>query len=82
MNRAAFYTSLRKRDSGVFGTRISTAQVETCEAIKPILHNSRTHRRRMAEPIFARQRKGIYPQSAQAGEQGLQWPIRQSQWDK
>lgn len=33
MNRAAFYTALRSRTSGVFGTSLSAAQVEGCEAI-------------------------------------------------
>lgn len=33
MNRAAFYAELRKRDSGVFGTRLSESQVKGIEAI-------------------------------------------------
>jgi predicted chitinase len=33
VNRAAFFTSLRQRNSGVFGTSLSQAQVRGCEAI-------------------------------------------------
>lgn len=33
MNRAAFYKSLRRRNSGVFGTSLSQQQVDGCEAI-------------------------------------------------
>ena len=33
MNRPAFYASVRQRASGVFGTSLSQAQVEGCEAI-------------------------------------------------
>lgn len=33
MNRAAFYTSVRSRTSGVFGTSLTQGQVEGCEAI-------------------------------------------------
>ena len=33
MNRATFYTALRKRNSGVFGTSISQGQVDGLEAI-------------------------------------------------
>lgn len=33
MNRSDFYTYLRRRGSGVFGTSLSTSQVQGCEAI-------------------------------------------------
>jgi putative chitinase len=33
MNRAAFYAALHQRTSGVFGTSLSTKQVEGVEAI-------------------------------------------------
>jgi Predicted chitinase len=33
MNRAAFFASVRSRTSGIFGTSLSRAQVEGCEAI-------------------------------------------------
>ena len=33
MDKQAFYATLRKRDSGVFGTSIGQAQVDTCEAL-------------------------------------------------
>lgn len=33
MDRAAFYASLRRRDSGVFGTSLTQGQVDGCEAI-------------------------------------------------
>lgn len=33
MNRAAFYASLRRRGSGVFGTSLTQGQVDGCEAI-------------------------------------------------
>jgi hypothetical protein len=32
MNRSAFYASARARASGIFGTSLSRAQVEGCEA--------------------------------------------------
>lgn len=33
MNKSAFYASLRRRNSGVFGTSLTQAQVEGCEVI-------------------------------------------------
>jgi hypothetical protein len=48
MNRAAFYSALRKKDSGVFGTRLKQSAVEGIEAILDAATEYRTKLQHLA----------------------------------